>query len=85
MAEYRVLYWQEIPTQVKATDENGEVNVQLDPKFMLLVDKTAMERGLFGTDEYLDGWQWKDAQQRSGSAQEVAESVKAELETEYSE
>ena len=42
MAEYRVLYWQEIPTQVKATDDHGEVNLELDPKFMLLVDKLAI-------------------------------------------
>jgi hypothetical protein len=83
MAEYRVLYWQDIPAQVKATDDNGGVSVELDPKFMLLIDKVAMERGLFGTDEYLEGWQWNEAQQRDGTAQEVAKAVKAELEAEH--
>jgi hypothetical protein len=39
-----------------------------------------VERNLENTDDYLAQWKWCDEQQRDGSAQEVAEAVKAELE-----
>ena len=39
-----------------------------------------MKRVMWGTDEYLDGWQWSEPQNRDGTAQEVAEAVKLELE-----
>jgi Virulence factor len=81
VAIYKVLYWQEIPTQVKAEDDDGdEVSVMLAPKFMAYVDVLAAERGLQAADDYLAQWKWSDEQEREGSAQEVAEAVKAELE-----
>jgi len=85
MASFQVLYWHDVPTQVKAKDERGTANVQLNPRFMLKVDQLAMEKGLFGTDEYLDGWQWSDAQSRDGTASEVAEAVKNELEANFTD
>lgn len=81
MATYKVLYWQEIPTQVKAEDDDGdEASVMLAPKFMAYVDVLAAERGLEGADDYLAQWKWSEEQTREGSAQEVADAVKAELE-----
>ena len=83
MASYKVLYWHEIPSQVKAEDTNGEVDVQLDGRFMEMIDAEATKRGLVGTDDYLEGWQWSESQDRNGSAAEVAEAVKTELEEQF--
>lgn len=83
MASYKVLYWQEIPSQVKAEDTDGEVDVQLDGRFMEMIDAVATERGLVGSDDYLEGWQWSESQERSGSAAEVAKTVKEELEAKF--
>ena len=80
MATYRVLYWQEIPSQVKAEDDVDEVNLPLPPKFTERIDQLAVERGLQGTDDYLNQWNWSEEEHREGSAQEVAEAVRAELE-----
>ena len=80
MAVYDVLCWQEIPSQVRAKDGGEEVSLELSPRFMVHIDKVAMERGLSGTDEYLDGWKWSETQERPGTAREVAEAVKKELE-----
>jgi hypothetical protein len=80
MTTYKVLYWQEIPTQIKAEDESDDVTLELDPKFMLQVDILAAKRGLQASDDYLAQWKWSDEEEREGSAQEVAEAVKAELE-----
>ena len=81
MATYRVLYWQEIPSQIKAEDDDGvEANVLMPPKFAAHIDDAAMERGLREADDYLAQWRWSEEHERDGSAEEVAEAVRAELE-----
>jgi hypothetical protein len=80
MTTYKILYWQEIPTQIKAEDESEDVNVALDPKFMAQVDILAAKRGLQAADDYLAQWKWSEEEEREGSARQVAEAVKVELE-----
>jgi hypothetical protein len=80
MATYKILYWQEIPSQVKAEDGADEVSLPLSPRFLERVDRMAMQRGLHGTDDFLEPWHWGDEEERDGSAQEVAAAVVAELE-----
>jgi len=81
MATYRILYWQEVPSQVKAEDDEDEVTVPLPAKFMERIDQLAMRRGLQNADDYLAQWRWSDDEEREGSAREVAEAVKSELES----
>jgi len=80
VATYQILYWQEIPSQIKVDDGQDEVNLALSPKFQERIDLLAAQRGLQGTDDYLAGWNWGDEQERDGSAQQVAEALQAELE-----
>jgi len=80
MATYKILFWQEIPSQVKAEDAQDEVNLELAPRFMERIDQLALLRGLQGTDDYLAQWRWSEEEERDGSAHHVAEAVKAELE-----
>jgi hypothetical protein len=80
MATYKVLYWQEVPTQIKSEDDMDDVTVMLDDKFMQQVDILAAKRGLQGADDYLAQWKWTDEEERDGTAREVADAVKAELE-----
>ncbi len=80
MAKYQILYWQEIPSQVKAVDDHDEVSLPLSAKFLERIDELAAERGFEGSDEYLDQWQWGDEQECEGAAQEVAERIVAQLE-----
>ena len=80
MATYRILYWQEVPSQIRAEDESGDVNVELPQKFMVRIDALAAQRGLSGADDYLAQWRWSDEEERDGTAQEVADAVLAELE-----
>ena len=80
MATYRILYWHEIPSQIKVDDGQDEVSVPLPAKFQERIDWLAAQRGLQGTDDYLAGWNWSDEQERDGSAQDVAQQLQAELE-----
>ena len=77
---YKILYWQEVPSQIKAEDERDEVTVSLSARFMERIDQLAAKRGLQGADDYLAQWQWSDEQQRDGAAQDVAEALRVELE-----
>jgi cobalamin-dependent methionine synthase I len=78
---YKVLYWQEIPAQVKAEDDAGnEVSLELPPRFAQHIDQVAAKRGFQNSDSYLAQWKWTDEQERDGPAHVVAEAVKAELE-----
>jgi Virulence factor len=81
MATYKILYWQEIPSQIKAEDDEDEVTLPMPPKYMQRIDAVAMQRGLRDADDYLAQWNWSEEQEREGSAREVAEAVKAELES----
>jgi len=80
MTTYKILYWQEIPAQIKAEDEADDVTVMLDGKFMAQVDILAAKCGLQSSDDYLAQWKWSEEEEREGSAREVAEALKAELE-----
>ena len=80
MATYTILYWQEIPSQIKAEDESEDVTLPLDGRFMERIDRLASQRGLQGADDYLAQWRWSDPQEREGSAEDVAHAVKRELE-----
>jgi hypothetical protein len=84
MTRYRVLAWDGIPAQVKAFPDQGDPHsVLLDAWFSEHIDRVAMERGLFGSDAYLELWDWTADAERDGSAQDVAAAVKAELEAEW--
>jgi hypothetical protein len=80
MATYKVLYWQEIPSQIRAEDDEDEVSLPLDHRFQDRIDQLATERGLLDADDYLAQWKWSEEEEREGSAKGVAEAVKAELE-----
>ncbi len=80
MATYKILYWQEIPSQIKAEDDEDEVSLPMPNRFIVRIDQLAMQRGLQDADEYLAQWRWSEEEEREGSAREVAEAVQAELE-----
>lgn len=80
MASYRILYWQDIPTQVKAWDDFDEAKAALSPRFMARVDQAAQDQGLTATDDYLGQFRWSEEAERPGEPEDVAEAVKQELE-----
>jgi cvfA/B/C family virulence factor len=80
MATYKVLYWQEFPSQIVADDGEDEVSLPLAETFMDRIEAAAMSRGLAGADDYLAQFKWGEPIDRDGTADEVAQKVKAEFE-----
>lgn len=83
MALYQILYWQDIPSQVKAWDDFDEVKVELDPRFGNRIDHAAETQGLTQADSYLGQWKWSQEMERPGAPEEVATAVKKELEAQH--
>tara|TARA_Y100000588_G_scaffold147825_1_gene161712 strand:+ start:597 stop:869 length:273 start_codon:yes stop_codon:yes gene_type:complete len=85
MAQYQVLYWKDIPAQVKAYEGRRPISQPLPEYFQEEIDRAAMRLGLAGTDDYLEQWQWSEKRERPGSAAEVLEQVVRELEEQFDE
>jgi hypothetical protein len=75
MTIVQVLYWQEIPSVVRA----GDVKRQLPDWFQQEIDRVAMEQGLVGSDAYLEQWEWRTYGEVDASPAEAAEAVEVEL------
>jgi Virulence factor len=83
MAFYQILSWQEIPSQIKAWDDFDEIKLELPSRFIARIDQAAQAQGLTKTDDYLSQWKWGEEHEREGTAGEVAEAIKHELETAF--
>ena len=83
MAFYQILYWQDIPSQIKVWDDFDEEKFELPQKFMIKIDQVAKEQGLTSEDDYLLQWRWGEEQELAGSISDVAETVKKELEQKF--
>lgn len=83
MAKYKILYWKGIPSQVRATDENGRVNKPLPQSFQEAIDNAAMSLGLIGSDSYTNGFEWGEESEHPGTAEEVAENIAVETAKKY--
>ncbi len=73
------MYWKEIPVQVQAEDETGQVSKQLDERFQQGVDAISMFDGSGGTDDYLMGWEWGRHVDADGTAEKAASALSARL------
>jgi len=83
LAKYQILYWHDIPLQVKAQEGRNRASKPLSERFQVAVDNASMEAGLTGTDEYLNLMQWGDPQEREGTPDEIVDALVAELEAQY--
>ncbi|HRQ36593.1 MAG TPA: virulence factor [Chloroflexota bacterium] len=83
MTTYQILYWHDIPVQVRAGGRRERVSRELPPRFQVAIDSAAMAAGLTGTDAYLDAFAWSELQERDGSPEEVVTAVVAELDRQY--
>ncbi len=83
MAAYQILYWHDIPLQVRARGEGGRSSAALPSRFQEAIDAAAMAAGLIGSDDYSNALHWGDSLDREGSAQDVAAAVASELDAAY--
>jgi hypothetical protein len=79
MAEYQIMYWDELPYGVRAFEDKKRVSKQLPPKFMKVIGVLCMVTGRTSQADFQKGFVWGPRLSREGSAAEVAQQVHDEL------
>ena len=85
MASYQILYWHDIPVQVKAREGRARASRELPARFMEAVDKAAMASKSVDNESYTAVFIWGDSLNREGTPDEVCDAVMAELDAQYVE
>lgn len=87
MATYQILYWHDIPSQIRVREQGERISKPLSQRFLNAIDAAAMAAGLTGSDEYAVGFHWGDAVavDYEGELDEIAEAVLAEVEAQFAD
>ena len=80
---YQIVYWRDIPAQLKVKSGSKRTNRQLSPRFQEAIDAAAMRAGATNTDDYLADWRATDWQHSQGDPDQFAEQIAAQIEAEY--
>ena len=83
MSLIQIVYWRDIPAQVKVRQGRARVSRPLPTRFQEAIDSAAMRAGVSGADEYLAEWRTSEAIERAGPPEAVADEVVLEFETAY--
>src|SRR4029077_20543799 len=75
MAPASIIAWKGTPASVEAQDGTDSVTLELSERFQMLIDSVAMQRGLHGSDEYLESWTREEPQDRAGTARQGGHAV----------
>jgi hypothetical protein len=81
VAQFQILYWKHIPSQVIAWEGEARVKRMMPDYFQAAIDAYAMKDGSTEMDAYLEGWTRGPIEERAGDPEEVIDSVVEELST----
>jgi hypothetical protein len=79
MAQFQVMYWKHIPSQVMAWVGEEKAKRMLPDYFQAAIDAYAMKDGSTGMDAYLEGWHRGPIEERNGTPEEVIDALVEEL------
>ena len=83
MSKYQIIYWRDIPAQVKVKAGRKRVGRPLSDRFPVAIDEAAMRAGKTESGAYLAEWRNGDWQEREGDPEEIADILVAALEANY--
>ena len=81
--KYQIVYWRDIPAQVKIREGRNRHGRPLSERFEKAIDQAAMYAGLINSDDYLNEWRTTEWQEREGDPEAIAEELAAQLEDAY--
>jgi len=87
--KYQIVYWRDIPAQVKVRSGRERFGQVLSQRFQRAIDSVAMRTGVTDTDAYLEEWRTSDWQVMGsgladGGLAEIAAYLVKEIEADYS-
>ena len=80
---YQILYWRDIPAQVKVRSGRQRIARSLSPRFQDAIDEAAMRARATGSDESLEDWHSTEWQAGEGDPDLFADTQVAEIEAAY--
>lgn len=83
MTQFQILYWHDIPVQVRVRQGRTRLSRPLPGRFQSAVDKAAMRAGHASDEAYTNGYRWGELQEREGTPEAVLAAVIAELDAQY--
>ena len=86
--EYQIVYWRDIPAQIKVRSGRDRLGRELPERFQKAIDWAAMASNATSTDDYLEEWRsssWQSS--HSGATEaglpEAAELIIQQIDAEY--
>jgi hypothetical protein len=83
MTKVQIIYWRDIPAQIKARAGSNRASRALSKRFSVAIDEAAMRAELTGSDEYLAQWHASEWVEREGELEETASALVSEIEAAY--
>ena len=80
---YQVLYWRDIPSQVRLRSGRERQSRPLSGRFQEAIDEAAMRARATSNDDYLEDWRTSDWQPGEGEAGQIADRLVSEIEAGY--
>lgn len=81
--QYQIIYWRDIPSQIKAKVKRKRMSRPLSDRFMQIIDAAAMSSGDTDTDDYLAQWKPSAWQPMEGEPNAFLDALVEKIEAEY--
>jgi hypothetical protein len=85
MTRYQIIYWRDIPVQVKVREGGARLSCPLSSRFQKTVYRAAYRARAITGFEYINEWRPSDWVESDQVADDVLTMVTAELESDYSD
>ncbi|HLE14866.1 MAG TPA: virulence factor [Anaerolineales bacterium] len=84
---YQIVYWRDIPAQVRVRSGSQRAARSLDPRFQEAIDEAAMQARTTSSDDYLEDWRTTEWQEQGGDSdlENFAASLVEKIESEHPE
>lgn len=85
MADLVIVYWRDIPAQVKAGSGRQTVRKELSARFAEAIDRAAMRCGAKDSDTYLSYWRTSEPRKIEGDVPQAVDELASRLEAEWTD
>ena len=83
--QYQIIYWRDIPVQVRGRNGRLRLARPLAPRFQKTVHRAAFRAKAINGLDYIEEWRLSDWQGRDGEVEDVVTAVATQLENDYTD
>lgn len=83
MAQVQVIYWRDMPAQIKVQEGSARATRPLPPRFQVAIGEAAMCADLTAADDYVAQWIEVRLPDREGEPEDLVTRLIGEIEAQY--